>query len=68
MTRSCFVIVVHGDRAPVLLGPMSEDMRAETLRELLSRYQACGLHTLDLNARSPDRVTATVRRYEPRGE
>ena len=68
MSKSCFVILVHGDRAPVLLGPMSEDTRTQTLRDLHTRYRGAGLHTLDVNARSANRVTAIVKRYEPQGD
>ena len=59
--KSCFVILVHGDRAPVLLGPMSEKMRVQHMRDLRQRYSDCGLHALDINARSTNKVTARVK-------
>jgi hypothetical protein len=68
MSTSQYVILVHGDRTPVLLGPMSEEMRLQTLRDLRARYQGSGLHTLDITARSTGKVTAKINRYEQKGE
>ena len=62
MTTSRFVIMVQPDKAPIVLGPMSDEMRVECLRDLRKQYgPECGLHELDINARSATRVTATVR-------
>ncbi len=69
MTRSCFVIVVHGDRSPVLLGPMPETTRTQHMRELHDRYgESCGLHALDMTARSANKVSVKVKRYEQQGD
>ena len=68
MARSCFVILVLGDRAPMVLGPMAESMRVEVMRDLSARYEHCGLHVLDVEANGPDEVSANVKRYEPEGK
>ncbi len=68
VTKACFVILVHADRSPVLLGPMSETTRTQHMRDLRDRYGlSCGLHALDVNARSAARVTVKVKRYEQQG-
>jgi DNA-directed RNA polymerase subunit RPC12/RpoP len=66
--RACLVVMVHGDRAPTVLGPMSEEMRQEVMRDLSARYAHCGLHALDIEASGTERVSATVKRYEPKGD
>jgi nucleoid-associated protein YgaU len=53
MPTSRFVILVHVDRAPVLLGPMLEETRTQHMREMRERYPHCRLHALDVVARSP---------------
>ena len=68
MAKSSFVIMVQGDRAPAVLGPMSEEMRALHIRELSARYgPTCGLHALDVESDGPDQVSVNVKRYEPKG-
>ena len=68
MSNSCFVILVHEGHSPVLLGPMSEEMRAQHMRELRERYgPGCGLHALDVTARSAAKVSVKVKRFEQDG-
>ena len=69
MTTSCFVVLVDGDRAPAVLGPMSAEVRTQHIEELSQRYgPGVGLHTLDVEADGPSRVSVTINRYEPKGE
>ena len=60
MTISRFIILVHNDRAPVLLGPMSESVRIEHMRELRARHQQAGLHELDIAASGCDQVEVSI--------
>lgn len=62
MTVSHFIVLVHGDRAPLLLGPMSVEVRAQHLRELHVRHPEAGLHELDLEARTVKRIGVRVSR------
>ena len=68
VVQAHFVILVHRDRAPMLLGPMLEQARVQHMRELRERYADSGVHALDVTVRSGDRVTAEVKRYEPEGD
>lgn len=69
MPRSCYVIMVLGDGAPVLLGPMSPDVRTDVMRDLQGRYgPTSGLHALDIESGGPGRVSVIVKSYEPEGE
>lgn len=67
MAKAHFVVMINADRAPVLLGPMSETMRMQHMRELAGRYEHCALHAMDVNARSGDRVSVEVKRFEREG-
>lgn len=60
--KTLFVVLVHADRAPLLLGPMSLDARAQTIRELRVRHPEAGLHELDLEARTVKRIGVRVSR------
>jgi hypothetical protein len=65
--RSLFVILVQGHRAPMLLGPMSPEMRTQHLAELRNRYPGTGLHTLDVESDDQAGIRVRVERYEPQG-
>lgn len=66
MPQALFVVMAHGDRAPVLLGPMSPDMRTRVMQDLHARYgPECSLHAMDLESDGPGRVTARINPYEP---
>jgi hypothetical protein len=68
MANSIFVIMVQGDRAPALLGPMSPEMRTDIMQDLQTRYgPTCGLHAMDIETDGPERVSVNVKRYEPKG-
>lgn len=54
------LILVQGNRAPQVLGPMSEEMRLETFRDLRQRYADCTLHLLDLRVRRSGKLTVKV--------
>ena len=41
-----------------------QEMRTQHMRELRYQYRGCSLHTLDVAAKSPDRVTVKVKRGE----
>lgn len=60
--KSCFIVMVHADRSPLLLGPMSPEIRGQHLRELHARHPEAGLHELDLEARTVKRVGVRVSR------
>jgi hypothetical protein len=62
MTVSHFIVLVHADRAPVLLGPMSLEMRAQHLRELHVRHPEAGLHELDVEVRGSTKIGVRVSR------
>ena len=63
VTKSSFVILAFDDQAPVVLGPMSEEMRTQHMRELRRQYGPnCGLHELDVTARSATKVSVKVKR------
>jgi hypothetical protein len=60
MSVSRFIVLVHADRAPLLLGPMSIEMRSQHVRELHARHPQAGLHELDIQADGPEQVTASI--------
>lgn len=62
MTRSHFIVLVHDDRAPLLLGPMSVEMRCQHVRELRARHPTAGLHELDVEVRGPTKIGVRVSR------
>lgn len=68
MTRACFVILVHGERAPIVLGPMLEELRGACMRELKGRYAGSCLHTLDVTAGPRGKVTVKARKLELEGQ
>lgn len=55
-----FIVLVHADRAPLLLGPMSPEVRAQHVRELHARHPQAGLHELEVQADGPEHVCATI--------
>lgn len=61
MSVSRFIVLLHADRAPLLLGPMGS-MRSQHVRELHARHPQAGLHELDIVADGPDQVTASISR------
>ena len=60
--KSCFIVLVHSDRAPLLLGPMSVEVRVQHLRELHVRHPEAGLHELDVEVRGPAKIGVRVSR------
>ena len=69
MAKTSFVIMVQSDRAPAVLGPMSEETRERVLGDLRKQYgPTCGLHVLDIDADGPERVSAAVKPYTPEGK
>jgi hypothetical protein len=62
MMKTLFVVLVHADRAPLLLGSMSVDARAQTIRELRVRHPEAGLHDLDVEVRGSTRLGVRVSR------
>ncbi len=60
--KSLFIVLVHADRAPLLLGPMSGEMRAQHVRELHARHPEAGLHELDVEVRGAAKIGVRVSR------
>lgn len=63
-----FAILVHGDRAPMLLGPMLEQARVQHMRELRRRYRQSGVHALDVAVCPGGRLTVKASPFEPEDE